>query len=91
MQRTVIESEEVTQQSNIEEAYRVDLSEVAPLFTNLPKPQKDSRPRCMDSYDQPHGRMATVAGLRYLPRQDLPNGHIRAFRVFLSTKPFPGL
>jgi beta-galactosidase len=33
----------------------------------------------------------TVAGLRYLPRQDSANGRIKEYRVFLSKAPFPGL
>src|SRR6266542_4322560 len=37
------------------------------------------------------GREETIGGLRYLPRQDKPNGQIRDFRLFLSTKPLPGL
>ena len=37
------------------------------------------------------GREETVAGLRYLPRQDSGNGNIRDFRLYLSATPFPGL
>ena len=37
------------------------------------------------------GAVREVAGLRYLPRQDLPNGRIKDFRLFLSTEPLPGL
>jgi len=36
------------------------------------------------------GREETISGLRYLPRQDNPNGQIRDFRVFVSATPFPG-
>ena len=37
------------------------------------------------------GALREVAGLRYLPRQDMPNGRIRDFRIFLRSEPFPGL
>jgi beta-galactosidase len=37
------------------------------------------------------GAVRDVSGLRYLPRQDLPNGRIKEFRLFLSEGPFPGL
>jgi beta-galactosidase len=37
------------------------------------------------------GREETLTGLRYLPRQDSPNGRIQGFRLFLSATPFPGL
>ena len=36
------------------------------------------------------GREESIAGLRYLPRQDKPNGQIRDFRVFVSALRFPG-
>lgn len=34
------------------------------------------------------GSEQNVSGLRYLPRQDSPNGRIKNYRVFLSRKPF---
>jgi beta-galactosidase len=37
------------------------------------------------------GAAQTIAGVRCLPRQDLPNGRIKNFRIYLSTDPFPGL
>jgi beta-galactosidase len=37
------------------------------------------------------GGIQTVSGLRYLPRQDSPNGRIKDYRLFLSTALFPGL
>jgi beta-galactosidase len=37
------------------------------------------------------GKQHTVAGLRYLPRQDSANGRIKEYRVFLSTTAFPGI
>lgn len=37
------------------------------------------------------GSVQTVAGLRYLPRQDSPNGRVKNYRLFLSTELFPGL
>ncbi len=37
------------------------------------------------------GREEIVAGLRYLPRQDSANGRIKNYRLFLNTKPLPGL
>jgi beta-galactosidase len=37
------------------------------------------------------GSEETVSGLRYLPRQDSPNGRINHFRVYLNSSPFPGL
>lgn len=37
------------------------------------------------------GAVREVAGLRYLPRQDLPNGRIKDYRLFVSEDPFPGL
>jgi beta-galactosidase len=37
------------------------------------------------------GGKETISGLRYLPRQDSPNGRIKDYRVFLSEMPFPGL
>ncbi len=37
------------------------------------------------------GAVREVAALRYLPRQDMPNGRIKDYRVFLSIEPFPGL
>lgn len=36
------------------------------------------------------GGEQTASGLRYLPRQDSPNGRVKGYRVFLSSKPFPG-
>lgn len=35
------------------------------------------------------GSEQTVAGLRYLPRQDSPNGRIKEYRLYVSTAPFP--
>ena len=37
------------------------------------------------------GTEQTVAGLRYLPRQDSVNGRIKNYRVYLSSSLFPGL
>ncbi len=37
------------------------------------------------------GNEQTVAGLRYLPRQDSANGRIKDYRLFLGTKLFPAL
>jgi beta-galactosidase len=37
------------------------------------------------------GSEQTVTGLRYLPRQDSPNGRIKDFRLYLSKAVFPGL
>lgn len=37
------------------------------------------------------GQVGEVSGLRYLPRQDMPNGRIKEFRVFLSEHQFTGL
>jgi len=37
------------------------------------------------------GDEEAVGGLRYLPRQDSPNGRIKQYRLYLSAKPFPGL
>ena len=37
------------------------------------------------------GSEQTVAGLRYLPRQDSANGRIKDYRIFLSKDIFPGL
>ena len=37
------------------------------------------------------GRERTIAGIRYLPRQDSPNGRIKDYRLYLSAKPFAGL
>ena len=37
------------------------------------------------------GAEQTVTGLRYLPRQDSPNGRIKGYRLYLSRTPFPGL
>ena len=37
------------------------------------------------------GREESIAGLRYLPRQDMPNGQIRDFQIFVSATTFPGL
>jgi len=36
------------------------------------------------------GSEQTISGLRYLPRQDSPNGRIKNYRLFFSKKPFPG-
>lgn len=37
------------------------------------------------------GGQQKVSGLRYLPRQDSPNGRIKRYRLFLDSKLFPGL
>ena len=37
------------------------------------------------------GEIREVAGLRYLPRQDMPNGRIKDYRIYLRTEPFPDL
>jgi beta-galactosidase len=37
------------------------------------------------------GSRQTVAGLRYLPRQDSANGRIKNYRLYLSESRFPGL
>jgi len=37
------------------------------------------------------GSEQVASGLRYLPRQDAANGRIRDYRLFLSSKEFPGL
>ena len=33
----------------------------------------------------------TITGLRYLPRQDMVNGRIKDYRLYLSQRPLPGL
>jgi beta-galactosidase len=33
----------------------MEFAEVAPLFDNLPEPKEATWPKCMESYDQPHG------------------------------------
>ena len=35
--------------------------------------------------------LSAPAQIRYLPRQDLPNGRIKDFRVFIQQDLFPGL
>ncbi|HEV2211628.1 MAG TPA: beta-galactosidase [Verrucomicrobiae bacterium] len=35
------------------------------------------------------GAEQTVSGLRYLPRQDSPNGRIKEYRLYLQSGPFP--
>jgi beta-galactosidase len=37
------------------------------------------------------GREEAVGGFRYLPRQDMPNGRIKDFRLYISQNPFRGL
>ena len=37
------------------------------------------------------GSVQTIGGLKYLPRQDSPNGRIKDFRVFVSNAIFTGL
>jgi beta-galactosidase len=37
------------------------------------------------------GAERTIAGLRCLPRQDMPNGRIKNYRIYLRSEPFPGL
>lgn len=37
------------------------------------------------------GSEQTVAGLRYLPRQDSPNGRIKDYRIYLGAVPFAGI
>jgi beta-galactosidase len=37
------------------------------------------------------GSVQSVTGLKYLPRQDSPNGRIKDFKVFVRTGIFPGL
>ena len=37
------------------------------------------------------GGEQTVAGLRYLPRQDSPNGRIKDYRIYLRPVPFAGI
>ncbi len=37
------------------------------------------------------GKVQTVTGLRYLPRQDSANGRIKDYRVYVQTDAFPGL
>jgi beta-galactosidase len=37
------------------------------------------------------GSKQPIAGVRSLPRQDLPNGRIKTYRIYLRTEPFPGL
>jgi beta-galactosidase len=37
------------------------------------------------------GSEQTVAGVRYLPRQDSANGRIKQCRLYVSPDPFPGL
>ena len=37
------------------------------------------------------GQVETITGIRYVPRQDQTNGHIREFRFFVSSAAFPGL
>lgn len=50
-----------------------------------------------DSPKQPHqvvidlGGVKGISGLKYLPRQDSPNGRIKDFNLYLSLTPFKGL
>jgi beta-galactosidase len=37
------------------------------------------------------GGNQTIVGVRCLPRQDMPNGRIKHYRIYLRTEPFPGL
>jgi len=37
------------------------------------------------------GAERAVSAIRYLPRQENPNGRIKDFRIYLSAKPFPGM
>ncbi len=37
------------------------------------------------------GSEQMIAGVRCLPRQDLPNGRIKNYRIYLRSDPFPGL
>lgn len=37
------------------------------------------------------GSNQTIAGVRCLPRQDMPNGRIKNYRIYLRTEPFPDL
>ncbi len=37
------------------------------------------------------GETVSTSGLKYLPRQDGPNGRIKDFKLYLSQKNFPGL
>jgi beta-galactosidase len=37
------------------------------------------------------GETVSTSGLKYLPRQDGPNGRIKDFKLYLSPKNFPGL
>jgi beta-galactosidase len=37
------------------------------------------------------GGEQTISGVRCLPRQDLPNGRIKHYRIYLRSDPFPGL
>jgi beta-galactosidase len=52
---------------------------------------------CSRSPAHPHalvidlGAEQTIVGVRCLPRQDMSNGRIKNFRVYLRTDPFPGL
>jgi len=32
-----------------------------------------------------------VSGLRYLPRQDMVNGRIKDYRLYVGERPLPGL
>jgi beta-galactosidase len=46
---------------------------------------------------QPHcividlGQEQILSGVRYLPRQDNPDGRIEQYRLYSTAKPFPGL
>ncbi len=37
------------------------------------------------------GGTQKITGIRYLPRQDQPNGRIKDYRLYLSSDRFPGL
>ncbi len=52
---------------------------------------KGAKPRHPHAIVIDMGEIREIAGLRYLPRQDMPNGRIKDFRFFLRKAPFPGL
>ena len=52
---------------------------------------QDKQPRHPHQLVIDLGAERTVSAIRYLPRQENPNGRIKDFRIFLSSKPFPGM
>jgi beta-galactosidase len=52
---------------------------------------QDSSPRHPHQIVIDLGSVQNISGLKYLPRQDSPNGRIGDFRLFISNNAFPGL